>query len=291
MTGQPFIKSHTELIDLGLPKTMVLMYGVIDFMAGRNGDCWPTHEFLAQRCGLKSTRQVRRNLEGLRRFKLIEWTRGRYFNRYRALAPDWQWIADLLANTDRTRMSHLSGHKCPISDRTFASYRKEASQPKEKRKEAVSQPAYVKGKTGGLAELLTQTWKHIPGSPGAKLVARIAASLGDVPVGHFHQLLVARRAKARSFGLALELAGELRERWNAEATEREQAADAEAQRQIRLAESLLADGGISPDERSELERWLGEQRAANGETRRMPQSETKPPGSGRKKTETGERRA
>lgn len=136
-----FTKSYDELVELGLPVRLVLVYGKLQFMAGKNGECWPTQETLAKKCGLKSVRQVRRVVEELRRFKLIDWRRGRHCNRYRVLPPDVKWIAHLLAISDRTRMSDLTGHECPISDRTLMSYRKESSSKEESKRTSSPTPS------------------------------------------------------------------------------------------------------------------------------------------------------
>jgi hypothetical protein len=124
-TDKPFTRSYNELVELRLSKTLVFVYGRLEFMAGDKGECWPTQATLAQKCGLQ-IRQLENVLKQLRRLKLIQWKRGRYYNRYRVLKPDTQWIADLIRNglrisdpqriTDRKESSskeHLKANPFP----------------------------------------------------------------------------------------------------------------------------------------------------------------------------------
>ena len=167
------------------------------------------------------------------------------------------------------------------------SYRKEPANEKTHRKEEASQPAAkvvaeLPLSDGGLAQLLTQVWQHLPGGPGATLLARIAETLGAAPIAEFRELLISRRTKARSFGLALELARETRKRWDAEAHAHKQAVEAELQDKIRRAEALIADGQTPREELPDLERYLSELRqqidtTQETQARRKPKSETKPP--------------
>jgi hypothetical protein len=256
MSELRFLQVDLQMLsEFGLAPRLLMLYGRLRLHQGKNGKCYPKHSTLAKEVGLKSTRHVRRLLDQLRLLRLIESARTGGPNDYKVLEPD------------RTFLSYRMGHKSPLSDRTRMSYRKDPANEKKQRKEAVSQPAYGKGETGGLAELLTRTWAHIPGAPGPKLLARIAAILGDIPVEQFQALLVSRRMKARSFGLAEQLAVELRQRWNADAAERKRIAEAEAQDKIQRIESWLADPSTPPEERPDLERYLSELRAMNGAAR------------------------
>jgi Helix-turn-helix domain len=126
-----FTKAYDKLIGLGLPKSLVLLYGQLEFMAGDKGECWPTHSTLARKLHI-SRRQVIRLLETLQRLELIEWKRGRYFNRYRVL------------KLDVTRVSHLIGHGCHISDVTRMSHRKESSSKKRTSKRTPPTPSAEK---------------------------------------------------------------------------------------------------------------------------------------------------
>jgi hypothetical protein len=119
---KPFFKSYTELIDLGLPTTLVLLYGCLEFHCGTNGKCWPKHSTLAKEVGLKGRKHVAELLDRLRVLRLIEQTRGRYFNTYRVLDPDAGFI--------RRQMSHTPG----ISDVTYTRHRKEESSSKKRTK-------------------------------------------------------------------------------------------------------------------------------------------------------------
>ena len=134
-TRKPFTLTDDELIELRVPKTVVFAYGKIKFMAGAKGECWPTMKTLAKLFGLKSVRQARRVVAELVYYRLITVRAGKYHepNRYSPLAPDLEWIKAAL--TDRTRMSGLAGHGCPVLDRTRMSARKESSSEKKNRKE------------------------------------------------------------------------------------------------------------------------------------------------------------
>jgi hypothetical protein len=259
-----FAKLHYELLELGLPMKLVGLYGILEHMAGSKGECWPKHSTLAAKCGLKSRRHVVRLLEALHRLKLIEWKRGQYHNRYRVLVPDV------------TFLSHLSGHGCHISDVTRASHRKESVR-KEPLKRATRQSVgqSTSGSVGkapetdGLTELLTQAWPKTPGHPGAKLVAEIAAILtaADIPLAEFRAFLASRRAKATSFGLALPLARELRDRRNGDNARRSQSAADKHSHEIERVKKILRDPKLSAEERAGYQRYLDA-------LRREPKSET-----------------
>jgi hypothetical protein len=114
-----FTKSYDELVALGLPKTLVLLYGKLVYHAGKDGKCYPTHSTLAKEIGLRSRkhgrRQVLRLLEQLRHLRLVTWERGRYSNHFVVLQPDV------------TFLSRQMGHGCHASDVTRMSHRKESS--------------------------------------------------------------------------------------------------------------------------------------------------------------------
>ena len=272
-----FIKVPVELLSLGLPSRLLHLYGRLRLHAGKDGKCWVTHDKLAEEIGLRSIRwgdrQVRNLLTELRRLRLISWQRRRYWSDFVVYPPDRKWISDLIAS-DRKTTSDLTGNKfplCNVSERKKISDRKDVGFKRSSEKKA-SQPAVnvvaettaAASSDGRLAGLLTEVWQHLPGSPGPKLVARIAGTLGDVPIEHFQILLLARRKDARGFGLAAQLAIEARNRWESEREQQEQAAATEAaaedQRQIRLMESLLADPGTPEENRPELKQWLNELR-------------------------------
>jgi hypothetical protein len=254
-----FVKTDVDLLSLGLPSRLLHLYGRLRLYAGRSGKCCPKHSTLAKEIGLRSREHLQRLVAKLQRLRLIESKRGRYFNTYRVLNPDV------------TFLSHQMQQKSHISDVTKKShrkdvFRKEVLEKRERRSSSQSSSAPVE--TGGLAGLLTQVWNHVPGSPGPKLLARIAAALGDAPLEQFHELLVSRRRKAQSFGLAAQLAAELSERWKAEAAQREPigqaTAGADVQHKIEVFESALADPSTAPEMRAEIEQWLTELRTANG---------------------------
>ena len=124
-----------------------------------------------------------------------------------------------------------------------------------------SQPvSSTEEKNGWLAGLLTETWQHLPGIPGRALVAEVAATLDGIPPEEFARLLMARRAKARGFGLALDLARELRQRSEVEAAERQRAAAAENDRRIQACVDILADPEVTAEERADIEQYLAELR-------------------------------
>jgi hypothetical protein len=280
MSQDRFTKAYDQLIALGLPPRLVLLYGKLAFHAGADGRCFPKWATLAKEIGVNDRTTVYRLLRQLRSLKLVEWKRhGRYSNLYRVLPPDVAFLQRL----DVARMQLL--RRCKNATQKRSQPRKEKTS-----KEAVFQPAScAPPTTGGLAERLTQVWKHVPGAPGAKLLARVEAALGDAPRDQFAALLVSRRRKARSFGLAEQLAVEVSARWSADAAERKRTDEAETeadrQRRIRLYENALADPDTPPEIRSEIQGWLNELCPANGAGERNDSSgrsrETKPPDGGK----------
>jgi hypothetical protein len=130
-----FTKANDQLISLGLPPRLVLLYGRIAYHAANSGRCFAKLQTLAQEIGLKSEhsdRQVRNLLDQLHQLRLIEWTRGRYSNTYRVLDPDRNWISAQI------------GNGFPFSDRKRTSDRKESSS-KEVLKEPLPIPPPGKG--------------------------------------------------------------------------------------------------------------------------------------------------
>lgn len=90
-----FIKLHLELIELGLPKTLVALYGRIEYKAEkRGGEWWVSRKTLAKELDI-TVRQVQNLTNQLVKLKLLEWTRKRYCNRYRPLPPDRKLISYL----------------------------------------------------------------------------------------------------------------------------------------------------------------------------------------------------
>ena len=96
------------------------------------------------------------------------------------------------------------------------------------------------GRLAGLLKLLTECWPHLTGGPGPKLISRIAETLADTPLEPFAESLVARRADVRSYGLALELARDLRKRWESDAAEPSTPATARKPPQSSLVERTKA---------------------------------------------------
>ena len=134
-----FTKSNDQLIGLGLPPRLVLLYGKLAFHAGKDGRCYPTHETLAGEIGLTSPRSrehVQRLLRQLQRLRLIEWKRGRYFNTYQVLDPDVTFLS---------RQMQPRSH---ISDVTLKSHRKE-EELTEVLKEAPTNPRRPPSFKGG----------------------------------------------------------------------------------------------------------------------------------------------
>jgi hypothetical protein len=95
-TPDRFTKAYDQLVALGLPLRLVVLYGRIVYHAGENGLCYTKWATLAKEIGLKDTKDnttVYRLLCQLKALKLVEWKRhGRYVNEYRPLAPDIAWL-------------------------------------------------------------------------------------------------------------------------------------------------------------------------------------------------------
>jgi hypothetical protein len=126
MNQELFVKTDVELLALGLPSRALHLYGRLRLHAGRHGRAYPKHSTLAKELGLKSTRHVRRLLDLLQQFRLIEWTRTGGANEYKVLPPD------------RTFLSHRIGQKRPLSDRTKKSYIKDGHHQKKFLKDSPS---------------------------------------------------------------------------------------------------------------------------------------------------------
>ena len=81
-----------QLIELGLPPRLAMLYGRIVFHTEDDGLCYRKWKTLAKEIGLNSRSSritVYRLLRQLKALKLVEWNRsGRYTNEYRALVPD-----------------------------------------------------------------------------------------------------------------------------------------------------------------------------------------------------------
>jgi hypothetical protein len=122
-----FVKVPLELLSLGLPRTLLLLYARLRLYAGENGKCHPKHSTLAKEFRV-SRRHILYLLGALQRLRLIEWTRGPHFNWYRVLDPDVKWI------------SHQMRNGFHISDVKSTSHRKDSSS-KEARKRSPQPPA------------------------------------------------------------------------------------------------------------------------------------------------------
>jgi hypothetical protein len=264
----PFAKFHYELIEMGLPRTLVILYGVLEHMAGTKGECWPKQSTLAKRIGLTSARQVENLLNQLHQFRLIDWKRGRYYNRYRVLKPDTKWISDLTRNGFRiSDPKRISDRKEPAFEKSHGSkpQRSSASQP--------TSSSVGEAMAGRLAALITEAWPKLPGHPGAKLIGDIADELRDIPLSEYRALLVSKARQVRSFGLALNLARDLRERRNGDARARKQhdvdkrdREDVQRDEQIKTLESMR-DDPTHADDRAQIEAMLAD-------LKRTPKSET-----------------
>jgi hypothetical protein len=202
-----YAKFRYELIDLGLPRTLVVLYGVLEHMAGPKGECWPKQSTLAKMIGLKTRQQVHNLLNQLAALKLIEGRRTQYYCRYRILKPDVKWILHLVSN--RFDISDVK----PVLHRKEPRLTKQGTKPQ---RPPASQPASGSGgQAGRLAALITEAWPKLPGHPGPKLITRIEAILGDdIPLAEFRALLQSKARKVEGFGLAESLARELRQRRN-----------------------------------------------------------------------------
>jgi len=90
------MRLHLELSRLRVPVSAVFLYGFLEDMAGRKGECSTTHHVLAEKLHLRSRRQIGNLLRRLRRLKLIEWERRGDSNRYRVLKPDLELIGEVM---------------------------------------------------------------------------------------------------------------------------------------------------------------------------------------------------
>jgi hypothetical protein len=94
-----FTKVSDELVALGLPIRLAMLYGKLAFHAGADGRCFPTWATLAKEIGLKKTEDnttVHRLLRQLRALKLVEWKRqGPHPNQYQVLTPDLAFLQGL----------------------------------------------------------------------------------------------------------------------------------------------------------------------------------------------------
>ena len=117
-----FTKVDDELVALGLPPRLVMLYGKLAYHAFKDGKCFVRHEKLAEEIGLHGKyrdRQVRNLLNQLRHLRLISWRRRRYCNDFDVHDPDRNWI------------SGQTGTGFPLSDRKRISDRKEVKSLKE----------------------------------------------------------------------------------------------------------------------------------------------------------------
>ena len=237
-----FAKSYDRLVKLGLDPRWALLYGKLERHVGKDGKCNPAWETLAEEIGVKDRTTVYRGLGVLKAWGLIGWKRRRRSsNQYRVYTVE-------VALTQRQREVLEVASTQPRKEYC----RKEAVEENQ----SVSQPLSFMPETGWLADLLTGIWNHIPDEPDAELLARIVEQLGDAPRDELRKRLLSRGTKARSFGLALKLAVEARERWNAEAVERKQAAKAKTEDEIRAAQAIVADPTSTPEEKAHWEQWL-----------------------------------
>ena len=124
-----FTKLDDRLIKLGLPLRLALLYGRLAYRAAI-GKHDLNHGELAKEIGLGTRQHVQRLLKLLQRLRLIEWKRSRYWNIYRVLDPDQQFIAAHVAplnstvkrfgkrpasdDPDVTSTSHLERSRCDL---------------------------------------------------------------------------------------------------------------------------------------------------------------------------------
>src|SRR5262245_56767439 len=108
-----FTKVYDELIGLGLPPRLVMLYGRLAYHAGADGKCFPKHSTLAKEIGLRkrwSRRQVINLVSQLEVLKLIKSVRRRGPSAYEILRPDVKWISHLvekgISHLDVKRSSH-----------------------------------------------------------------------------------------------------------------------------------------------------------------------------------------
>jgi hypothetical protein len=119
-----------------------------------------------------------------------------------------------------------------------------------------SQPATEAGRLAELAAVITAAWPKLPGRPGARLLARIAATVQDDMLDEFRALLLSKARKVESFGLAESLAQELRDRRRADDAARESNAADKAAAEISRVEAILRDPSLTDEERPAYQEYL-----------------------------------
>src|SRR5262252_2794746 len=167
-TAQKFAKSYLQLVELGLHPRLVLLYGQLEFHAGKNGKCHPCHSTLAKAIGLKDRTWITELLLRLRDLKLIEWKRaGPHSNDYSILIPDIPWIR---AKKDVASKPHQEVVPKPHLDVASKPHRKEEEVIEEegrepptpnpapsRREEALSSPPLSKNAEPANGLCLTET--------------------------------------------------------------------------------------------------------------------------------------
>jgi hypothetical protein len=81
-----------RLLELGLHPRLAWLYQCLRRDADRDHKVQTTHAILAEKIGLRTSRQVWRLLCQLRELRLVEWKRGGEFNTYWVREPDVSWI-------------------------------------------------------------------------------------------------------------------------------------------------------------------------------------------------------
>jgi hypothetical protein len=138
-----FTKMYDELVKLGLSKTLVLLYGRVRFRVARKYDV--THQTLAAEVGIKSREHLHRLLKQLRRLRLIEWKRGRYFNTYTVFDPDVTFLSRQMRHKSHISNAPDVTSKCG-SDLTGKSHLyKEVLKERRKKGEPSSSASVVEG--------------------------------------------------------------------------------------------------------------------------------------------------
>jgi hypothetical protein len=129
--SEGFTKVDDQLIALGLPPRLVLLYGRLRFRALEDGWCYFTWKTLAEEIGVKHRITVFRLLRQLKALRLVKWEAqpGRYdSNRYQVLAPD-------VAFLQRQTLP-----KCNVSGVAKTQPKKEESSSKEEKKRSPLPP-------------------------------------------------------------------------------------------------------------------------------------------------------
>ena len=90
-----------------------ILYCRLALYAGKDGQCNPSQATLAAELGIESTRQIRRYLDELLQFRLIQWNRTRASSSYtvydcKSLRPDNNVLSDRtdMSSLDRTETSN-----------------------------------------------------------------------------------------------------------------------------------------------------------------------------------------